>query len=46
LTQAENQKSIKCYATRFIEKGRRLVATGERSANYIRTTPLFLDNDE
>ena len=38
--------SFKYYATRFIEKGRRLVATGERNANYIRTTRLFLDNDE
>ena len=40
------QYSFKYYATRFIEKGRRLVATGERNANYIRTTRLFLDNDE
>ena len=38
--------SFKYYATRFIEKGRRLVATGDRNANYIRTTRLFLDNDE
>ena len=37
---------FKYYATRFIDKGRRLVATGERNANYIRTTRLFLDNDE
>src|SRR5664280_539809 len=29
--------SFKYYATRFIEKGRRLVATGDRNANYIRT---------
>jgi len=38
--------SFKYYATRFIQKGQRLVATGERNANYIRTTRLFLDNDE
>src|SRR5664280_933148 len=38
--------SFKYYATRFIEKGRRLVATGDRNANYIRTAQLFLDNDE
>jgi hypothetical protein len=38
--------SFKYYATRFIEKGRRLVDSGERNANYIRTTRLFLDNDE
>jgi hypothetical protein len=38
--------SFKYYATRFVEKGRRLVQTGERNANYIRTSRLFLDNDE
>ena len=38
--------TFKYYATRFIDKGRRQVATGERNANYIRTTRLFLDNDE
>ena len=38
--------SFKYYATRFIEKGRRLVDTGERNANYIRTTRLVLDNDQ
>jgi hypothetical protein len=38
--------SFKYYATRFIEKGRRLAATGDRNANYIRTAQLFLDNDE
>lgn len=37
--------TFKYYATRFIEKGRRLVDSGERNANYIRTTRLFLDND-
>ena len=38
--------SFKYYATRFIAKGKRQVAAGERNANYIRTTRLFLDNDE
>jgi hypothetical protein len=38
--------TLKYYATRFIEKGRRLTGTGERNANYIRTAQLFLDNDE
>ena len=38
--------SFKYYATRFIDKGRRLVDTGERNANYIRTSRLFLDNDD
>ena len=38
--------SFKYYATRFIDKGRRLAATGDRNPNYIRTAQLFLDNDE
>ena len=38
--------TFKYFATRFIEKGRRLTGTGERNANYIRTAQLFLDNDE
>src|SRR5262245_54243939 len=38
--------SFKYFATRFIEKGRRLAAIGERNSNYIRTAQLFLDNDE
>ena len=38
--------SFKHFATLFMEKGRRLVETGERNANYMRTARLFLDNDE
>lgn len=33
------------YATRFVEKGRRLVATGERNANYVRTANGFINSD-
>ncbi len=38
--------SFKYFATRFVQKGYRLVESGERNANYIRTTRMFLDNDE
>ena len=38
--------SFKRFAQLFIDKGRRLVETGERNANYMRTARLFLDNDE
>jgi hypothetical protein len=38
--------SFKHYAGRMIAKGRQLVESGERNANYIRTTQLFLDNDD
>lgn len=38
--------SFKYYATRFLEKGRRLAATGERNANYIRTAGTVLDNKQ
>jgi hypothetical protein len=37
--------TFKHYAAQFIEKGRRLVAEGERNANYMRSTRLSLDND-
>ena len=37
--------SFKHFATRFMEKGRRLAESGERNANYIRTARLSLDND-
>ena len=37
---------FKHFAQLFIDKGRRLVETGERNANYMRTARLFLDNDE
>ncbi len=38
--------SFKTYAGKTIARGRQLVESGERNANYIRTTQLFLDNDE
>ena len=38
--------SFKHFAQLFVDKGRRLVETGERNANYMRTARLFLDNDE
>ena len=38
--------SFKSYATKTIARGRQLVESGERNANYIRTTQLFLDNDD
>ena len=38
--------TFKRFAHLFLEKGRRLVETGERNANYMRTARLFLDNDE
>ena len=38
--------SFKTYAGKTIARGRQLVESGERNANYIRTTQLFLDNDD
>lgn len=38
--------TFKYFAQRFIETGKRLIAEGERNANYIRTTRLMLDNDK
>jgi len=34
------------YALRFIEKGNRLVTTGERNANYIKTAAYFINQDK
>lgn len=34
------------YAQRFIQKGHRLVANGERNANYIKTASYFINQDE
>ena len=42
---ADKEFSFKTYANRFIQKGRQLAQSGERNKNYIRTTRLFLDND-
>ena len=42
---ADREFSFKTYANRFIQKGRQLAESGERNKNYIRTTRLFLDND-
>jgi hypothetical protein len=38
--------SFKTYAQRLIQKGQQLADSGERNRNYIRTTKLFLDNDD
>jgi len=38
--------SFKTYAAKTITRGLQLVESGERNANYIRTTQLFLDNDD
>ena len=43
---APREFSFRTYAKRFIQKGQQLVEAGERNANYIRTTRLFLDNDD
>jgi len=44
--RVEREFSFRYYATRMISKGQRLVANGERNANYVRTTQLFLNNAE
>ena len=38
--------TFKYFARRFIAKGKRMILSGERNANYIRTTQMFLDNDK
>jgi len=38
--------TFKHYATRFIAKGQALADRGDRNENYIRTSRIFLDNDE
>jgi hypothetical protein len=38
--------SFKAYAGKTIARGRQLAESGERNKNYIRTTKLFLDNDD
>ena len=43
---APREFSFRTYAKRFIQKGQQLVEARERNANYIRTTTLFLDNDD
>jgi integrase len=43
---APQEYSFRTYAKRFIQKGQALVEAGERNRNYIRTTKLFLDNDD
>ena len=42
---ADREFSFKTYAHRFVQKGQQLAKSGERNKNYIRTTRLFLDND-
>ena len=43
---ARREFSFRTYANRFIQKGEQLAKAGERNPNYIRTTKLFLDNDD
>ena len=43
---ADTEFSFQTYAQRFIQKGRQLAEAGERNKNYIRTSRLFLDNDD
>jgi integrase len=43
---AEREYSFKTYAQRFVLKGKQLAESGERNANYIRTSRVFLDNDD
>ena len=43
---APPEYSFRTYAKRFIQKGQQLAESGERNKNYIRTTRLFLDNDD
>ena len=38
--------SFRTYAGKTIARGRQLAESGERNKNYIRTTKLFLDNDD
>lgn len=42
---SDREFSFKTYAGRFVQKGQELAESGERNKNYIRTTRLFLDND-
>jgi integrase len=43
---APQEFSFRTYAQRLILKGQQLAEAGERNKNYIRTTKLFLDNDD
>jgi integrase len=43
---AEREFSFKTYAQRLILRGEQLAQSGERNKNYIRTTKLFLNNDD
>ncbi len=38
--------SFTYYASRFVAHGTRLVESGERNANYVRTTRVVINNDE
>ena len=42
---ADQEFSFRTYAKRFSQKGQQLAESGERNKNYIRTSRLFLDND-
>ncbi|AUX68815.1 hypothetical protein CHX26_04190 [Porphyrobacter sp. HT-58-2] len=44
--RVEREFTFRHYASRLIAKGERLVAQGERNANYVRTIRLCLNNPE
>jgi hypothetical protein len=44
--RVEREYSFRYYASRLMAKGERLVSNGERNANYIRTSKLFLNQAE
>ena len=44
--RVEREFTFRYYASRLIAKGERLIAQGERNANYVRTIRLCLNNPE
>lgn len=46
LPEVPRQYTFKHFAKLFVDKGQKLVEAGERNSNYMRTSRLFLDNDE
>lgn len=43
---AEREYSFKTYSRRLVDKGMSYIERGERNPNYVRTTRLFLENDD
>jgi hypothetical protein len=44
--RVEREFTFRYYASRLIAKGERMIALGERNANYVRTTRLCINNPE